>query len=269
MTTVSSQAIQCCEAILRTDIEYNRARNIWPSVNRIIERLLASSIELQEAYEEIHHSLAHRPRALVAFFDVFVHTPVAWNPEKIREARNARKELTEVNEQISMVANELAHLLTRRDELKERTSFSCDTYYHVLDVVGDASEHNYLFESYVKDELDTLQHQYDLKYWPSLSSVVEAIGINAEGAEVIARDPAMAAATESRRSGLSDFLKAFSARIEENTISQHGLIPNDFRLSDNALATLVNCALNLDVEELIDASFIKRFRQRQRQNKST
>ncbi|VVN71732.1 hypothetical protein PS710_00473 [Pseudomonas fluorescens] len=37
-----------------------------------------------------------------------------------------------------MVANELANLLTRRDELKERTSFNCDTYYHVLDVVGDA-----------------------------------------------------------------------------------------------------------------------------------
>ncbi|MBW3504677.1 hypothetical protein [Pseudomonas sp. NKUCC02_KPG] len=141
--------------------------------------MLTRSFELQETYEEIYQSFANRPRALVAFFDVFVHTPVAWDPEKIQEARSARKALIDVNEQIAMVANELAHLLARRDELKERTSFSCDTYYHILDVVGDASEHNYLLESYVKAELNTLQYQYDLKYWPSLSSAVEAIGFNA------------------------------------------------------------------------------------------
>lgn len=40
---------------------------IWPSVNRIVERMLARRVELMDAYEEIYSSLAGRPRALTAF----------------------------------------------------------------------------------------------------------------------------------------------------------------------------------------------------------
>lgn len=266
MPIVPSHAVRSCEAVLREDMEYNLAHKIWPSVNRVIERMLSRSVELHDAYAEIHKALDHHPRALKGFFDVFLYTPVAWSPEKIREARIARKELIDVNEQISLVASQLAGLLTRRDELKEYSSFSCDTHYHVLDVMAEASEHNYLFESHVKEHLDEVQYQYDLKYWPSLSAFVEVIGINADGTEVVANDPATAAATEGRRSGLADFLKAFAARVSDNTVKHQGFIPNDFKLSDNALASLVNCSLNLDVDDLIDASFIKRFRQRQRQS---
>lgn len=43
-----------------------------------------------------------------------------------------------------------------------------------------------------------------------------------------------------------------------------GFIPNDFSLSDSSMASLVNCGLGLGVEELIEASFVKRYRQRER-----
>jgi len=69
--------------------------------------------------------------------------------------------------------------------------------------------------------------------------------------------------------GLSDYVKAVLVRIEENTVSSHGLLPDNFALSDGALASLVSCALDLDADEIVDASFIKRFRQRQRAVKST
>lgn len=208
----------------------------------------------------------HRPLALKGFFDVLLHTPVAWNLDKIREARNARKELVTLNEQISTAASELAALLTRRTEVKEYSGFSCDTQYHVLDVIAEASEHNHLFDWHVKESLDKLHYQYDMKYLPPLSSFIDTIRINADRAEVVASDPATAATTESRRSGLADFLKAFAARIRDNSVRQHGFIPDDFKLSDNTLASLVNCVLNLDADDLINASFIKRFRQRQRQS---
>lgn len=262
-----SQAVQVCEAILRSDLEYNQAHKIWPSVNRVIERMLARRNELSDAYEELHTSLAHHHRALESFFDVFTSTPVAWSPEKITKARQARKELTDFNSRIAAMADGLAQLLTRRDELKETSGFSCDTFYHVLDVVELAaeSEGNHLFEWHVKEHLDALQYQYDLKYWPPLSTFVDAIGENARNAEVYARDSATASATESRRSGLSDFLKAFFARIEDNSGSAHSSIPSNFNVSDNTLASLVNCALDLDADKLMDADYVKRFRQRERE----
>lgn len=262
-----SEAVQVCETILRKDFEYNEAHKIWPSVNSVIKLMLARRNELCGAYEELHKSLAHHPRALEAFWDVFTSTPVAWRPERISEARRARKELTSINTQISAVAEELAQLLSRRDEIKEGSSFTCDTFYHPLDVLNESaeSEGNHLFEWHVKERLDALQHQYDLKYWPLLSSFVEAIGENAHSAEVYAQDSATASATESRRPGLSDFLKAFFVRLKNGSVSEHGFIPDDLSVSDNTVASLVNCALNLDADKLIDGDFVKRFRQRERE----
>ncbi|HGM4333458.1 TPA: hypothetical protein ACKPFO_005479, partial [Pseudomonas aeruginosa] len=122
-----SQAVQVCEAILRSELEYNQAHKIWPSVNRVIELMLARRNELSDAYEELHASLSHRHRALEAFFDVFASTPMAWSPEKLNKARQARKELTDINTRIAAVADDLAELLARRDKIKEASSFSCDT----------------------------------------------------------------------------------------------------------------------------------------------
>lgn len=81
-------------------------------------------------------------------------------------------------------------------------------------------------------------------------------------------DPATAAATESRKSGLSDYVKAVLIRMEENIVSSHGFISDNFTISDGALASLVNCALELDADELVDVGFIKRFRSGQREVKS-
>ncbi|MBP0941002.1 hypothetical protein V2K16_14460 [Pseudomonas alliivorans] len=50
MQNVSADAVNSCEAILRKEMEYNIAHKIWPSVNRIVERMLARRIELQDAY---------------------------------------------------------------------------------------------------------------------------------------------------------------------------------------------------------------------------
>lgn len=88
---------------------------------------------------------------------------------------------------------------------------------------------------------------------------------SAPTAEVYARDSATASATESRRSGLSDFLEAFFARIEDNGSNAHSSIPSNFNVPDNTRASLVNCALNLDEDTLMDADYVKHFRQRERE----
>lgn len=244
-----------------------QAKRIWPNVRRIIAGMLKRRVELADVYDEVHAALASTPRALYVFWDAFVHAVDGWNPEKNRAARQARDELVGVNSRISELADQMATLLDRRNELHNYSGFSSETQYHIMNIVHEASEHNYHYESYLKDEVTRLQYRYDLKYWPSMSEVVQAIGADAERAEVTADDETTAVATESRKSGRSDFVKALLARVDDNRVSECGFIPKGFALSDSGLASLVNCGLDLSVDELVDADFIKRFRQRQRQAK--
>ncbi|MGP5355657.1 hypothetical protein [Pseudomonas helleri] len=261
----STEAVQKCEILLRTMMEDLQAKRIWPNMSSIIDGMLKRRIELAEVYQEVHASLAHAPRALFIFWDVFLHTADGWNLQKNRAARQAREELVGVNRRISELADQLAALLDRRDAIHNYSGFRSNTHYHILDIVHEASEHNGLYESYVKEDLDRLQYQFDLKYWPPLSDVLQAIGTDAERAEVTATDPATAAATASRKSGRSDFVRAFMTRIDGSRIKNCGYIPDEFTLSDSGMASLVNCGLDLAVDEMVNAEFIKRFRQRQRQ----
>ena len=260
-------AIEACENVLREDYQYNLEHEIWPSINRWIEGMLSRTTELADTYIELHGTLAGAPRALQSFFDVFASAVYSWSPEKSKEAREDREELTELNVRIAKASEQLSKLLSRRTEVKEMSSFSSDTYYHIIAVIEDAADDNGLFRSHVRKKLDSLTHQYDLKYWPSITKVVAQIGINAANAVTVADDSAAKAATEARRPGLSDFLKAFEAELDMNSVTNIGFIPDDFSLSDSSMASLVNCGLGLGVEELIDASFVKRYRQRERGRK--
>ncbi|EPK7152036.1 hypothetical protein L4V46_000842, partial [Pseudomonas aeruginosa] len=119
--------------------------------------------------------------------------------------------------------------------------------------------------SCLKEKLAGLTYQYDLKYWPTIGKVVEQIGIDAAKAITVARDSSISAATEARRPGLADFLKAFEAGLERNRVGNNGLIPDEFSLTDSSMASLVNCGLELEVEDMVGAEFVKRFRQRERE----
>ncbi|MFX9150183.1 hypothetical protein ABTN49_19345, partial [Acinetobacter baumannii] len=52
--------------------------------------------------------------------------------------------------------------------------------------------------------------------------------------------------------------------IECNRQKEYGFLPNDFKLTDNTIATLANCALALEPKEMIDGLYVKNFRSRER-----
>ena len=212
----------------------------------------------------MYEKLQPRPPALKVFLDLLLSTAAFWSPEKIAEARVAREELASVNRQIARKAEELVQLLERRTDLNNTSGFSSETHYHVCDVIEAASEHNYLFNSWVKDRLDALRGQFDLKYWPSLDQFLRELAVDAENAGVEATDPLTAAATGASRPSRADFFKALFASIEENSARNYGLLPRGFKLTDGTLASLANCTLDLGPYELTDSTYVKRLRQRER-----
>ncbi|HCL3451294.1 TPA: hypothetical protein N2A62_006140, partial [Pseudomonas aeruginosa] len=257
-------AIGMCERVLREEYQHYAEHGILRSTNRFIETLLGRTHELAGAYIELGEGLAAEPRVLKSFFEIYTAAIQSWSPQKIKQAREDRDELTELNMRIAKASETLSELLSRRTEVKERSGFTCDTYYHIMDVVEGASEGNGLFGSCLKEKLAGLTYQYDLKYWPTIGKVVEQIGIDAAKAITVARDSSISAATEARRPGLADFLKAFEAGLERNRVGNNGLIPDEFSLTDSSMASLVNCGLELEVEDMVGAEFVKRFRQRER-----
>ena len=84
-------------------------------------------------------------------------------------------------------------------------------------------------------------------------------------ADTDATDPLTRAAASGSRGSRADFFKALFASIEENSVRNHGYLPHDFKLSDNALASLANCALDLGPDDLVDSAYVKRLRQRERE----
>ena len=176
----------------------------------------------------------------------------------------ARCELDEVNRQIARRAAELADLLRQRTDLSNTSGFSSDTYYHVCDVIDAPSQRNGLFSSYLQEPLYALRYQFDLKYWPSIDSIVGELASDASAASSRASDPLIAVATESRRASLADFVKTLLAAIEQKRAHHYGVVPDDFRVTDKTTASLVNCLLDLGPDSPIDSGYVKRLRQRVR-----
>ncbi|MFZ6686880.1 hypothetical protein ACO0K0_03925 [Undibacterium sp. SXout11W] len=255
---------QTCETLLQEEKRYNFEHHILPSENAIADRLLRRGIELRDAYEELYDKLHTHQSALKIFLGLVLNTAAFWNPEKALEARAVRSDLANVNQQIARKAEELATLLEQRSDLHNTSGFSSDTHYHVCGVIEAASQHNYLFQSYVQEKLKDLRRQFDLKYWPSLSECLQELASDAEKSVMEATDPLTAAATAASRPSRADFFKALFAAIDENSAENYGQLPKDFKLTDRTLASLANCALDLGPDDLVDDAYMKRLRQRER-----
>ena len=263
-TVLATDPSGFCEASLRKSKAYNLEHQILPSENAVIDRLLERRIELIDAYAELYEKLGRRPPALETVLDLLLATAAFWNPDHNAKARAERDRLKEVNQQIALKAAALANLLEERDELQNRSAFSAYTHYHPLDLVEAASTDNYLFQVHVKADLTLLHGQFDLKYWPSISACIRVLAEDAKNARVEASDPLTEAATRARRQSPADFFKALFAAIEENT-RPVGFLPLDFSLSDSSLASFANCALDLPADKVVDAAYVKRLRQRERE----
>jgi len=261
---VIKNPIKFCEEKLKSEKEYNLQHNILPIENEIIDRLLIRRTEMANVYLEICEKLATVSSGVWIFLRLIPSLAAIWNPERIAKQRVARTRLETINPEIGQCAEQLTRLLLERNEIYNKSGFSADTHYHIVDVIDVAASGNGHYRSFLKPKLDSLASQYDLKYWPTLPDLVRVIGQDAQIAEISATDPLTQAATTGPRASRADFFKALFAHVDHNIEAGH--LPPDFKLSDNALASIANCALDLGPNDLVDAAYVKRLRQRERKS---
>lgn len=253
-----------CEATLRAERQYNEDHEIWPSENAVINRLLARQLEMIRAYCEIHEKLGTNPPAFREFWRVVATTAALWNPVRNAEARAGRERLVAVNREIAAKAADLAALFDERSELHNSSGFSAPTLYSVFRVIDATAEKNLLYRMYLRDSLRDLNVQFDLKYWPTLGEFMQVLSSDADTAVPEATDPLTEAATRASRASKADFFKALFVALEENRVREQGFLPNSFKLTDETMASLGTCALDLGADEIVDGGYVKRLRQRER-----
>lgn len=190
-----------------------------------------------------------------------------FSPEKLHAERNKRLEIILLNKKIAKVAKELSELIENRDCLENYSSHSSSTHYHIVDIIEKASRSNGHFTTFLAEPLENLSGQFDAKYWPKIHEVIGEIAEDADRSNVQCTNPVVAAGTNSIRSSQADYLKALWVLLDEHRGQRyHFELPRKFELSDSALATILNCTLNLGVDEMKDSQYVKNLRKRMRDN---
>ncbi len=176
--------------------------------------------------------------------------------------------MKEINEQIVDAANALSDLLEQRSDLNNKSGFYSNTLDGVCETLDAAASSNYHYQFYVQENFRRLYHQFDWKYWPKFSDLLDELARDAYEAEVLPSNKVTEAATTGSRASLKDYARALHTHIDNNLRSIPGFCRSDFKLSDSAVASLMNCALNLEPDEMKDAAYVKRFRQGERERLS-
>lgn len=255
-------ATEKCEQYLNEVKISNIANKILPSENKVIDRLLCRSLDMKPVYEELVNKLSDRQFCI--FINIILSSAAFWNPGATRKYRKDKSDLLATNNLISQLASELAEALLIREDLNNSSGFSSNTYYHICDVINAASQDNGHYFGCFSENIESLSCEYDLKYWPSLSNIVKAIAVDAKESRLRATDPLTDAATSTERTSKADYLKAFLASIDENTFHVGNGLPAGVKITDGSLSIIVNCALELAVDEIVDSSYVKGVRQRLR-----
>lgn len=262
MKTISrDHAISECEKILRESKAYNLEHSIWPSQNQTIDTFLERQCELEDAYLEIYSKLAGYPEALKEVLDLITCAGKLWSPDEWSKARQYRKRLKRLNLQIESVATELANLIQERTEIENSSLFSTGSLHSIASVIDRASESNHVYKNYLREPLRGLRARFDYKYWPTIEECCMAIATDASESIPSANNAVAEAVTRSQRNSKADFFKALLVDIDELLEDFPFEIPEGFKFSDETIATLGNCILELEANSLVDAQYIKRLRQ--------
>ena len=249
------------ERFLQGEKRYNEEHHVLPSENRVIDRLLASSSLMRSVYEELVQMEADEWKRVVGRI---VTIAAFSNPDELKKIRDAERTLLDLNEEIASSACRLAELLEQRTEVAEQSSFNAHDDYHILDWLERAGEQNPRYGMFTKKEIGKIKADYDMKYWPKQADVIRAIALFSETAEVTQLDLVTEAGISSRKRSVNDFYRALFVAFDELRDQEPSNYSVDVQLSDNALAEIGNCALDLEPDDLVEPANIKNLRRRLR-----
>lgn len=249
-----------CTAFIKRELEAFKESEIWMSYWPIMERMIERACELNAVYEGIIAKYGYSDKQCCDY--VWLILEHIWGSAdyaktEVEKARAELKELSKLSEEIESLAYQLSEALYKQNELFEISGFRNPEYQTALDMLEEASEHNYLYQSCVSEKIRDLEYRYDSKYWPSRSEVVQSIAEFEERQPEPTHREYPEAVLKGRSSDIKDFVIAFDSAFDE----LNGL-PTGFRFSNNAMADIINVILDFPAEKLATGEAIRVVRNR-------
>lgn len=261
MVDHQNEATKTCEAVLsQVRNEYANSET-YPSAVSLVDRLLQRSTELEGAYQDILTSTGGSSHQIRRFFDSLLMAGCFWHPNLTKEMRDDVSRINELNAKISQTAYYLSSLL---EELEGTSRAFSTAYYDPISLIKSVGSQNSLFNAWVEKDLSVLINRFDGKYWPLCSEILDELSDRFADAGVDAGDPVSKAAIRNSRHSKADFFRALFKHLHGQTGPDSYDLDKEFRLRDESWASLANCILDLGSDELVDGAYVKRLRQRMR-----
>lgn len=234
----------------------------WNSTWSVFERLITRHDEMKIVYAELQEKNVSGQRLWV-LLEQCIFAGAFATESNHAALRADYRDLQILSEEISGAAIRLEMMLRRRSEILNRSgNFSIDRLVRLTDYIDEAGQENGLYRNYIQPRLDEL-NDFDLKYWPNIADLLQVLG--RESTEVHCQDDATRAIVDARRASLTDFFKEFFSRLHDISDGSLYGLPRGFRLSNSSIATLCNVICDRQPEQIIDEGYIKRLRQRLRE----
>lgn len=268
------------ESFLRAQKKDLEENNIDHSKVAVIDRLLSFG-DMEDAWANLlescppgYPSSNHTWERWQFVVDMLVDIAIASTPEKIKDIRDALREIATLNLDIAIKSAALAQDMRKRDRVISRSHGYIagpenQTPFDLLHRATELSENDHtggLFERYIAP----LLRGFDLKYWPTTADMLDALAeaqmhYLAEAQlhdEPIVRDTILAAVLEVRQASLRDSMRALDEALEG--FSDNGYVGARIELSGEAYACFCKALLGLDE---IDVEAVNRYRYNERQRK--
>ncbi|WP_345831463.1 hypothetical protein AAGR22_10575 [Erwinia sp. HDF1-3R] len=222
----------------------------------LLERLISRETEMKSVWDNIARQKLSWQQCFTLLEQIFFAG--AYGTEKRHECLRADyRMLTDLNGKITAEAAKLAEMLTLREEILERNSFSMDLTMHIVDMIDEASVTNGHYRSFLREPLGDLRSRYDSKYWPSLQQLLQVAAREMPEAEFMYQSEQ--AIVDGRGGTVPDYLRELFDCIEVARHDHWGL-PAGFTLTDASLATLAT--VSLDLKDVVTADRVKTLRHR-------
>jgi hypothetical protein len=254
-------------------LQEEKRRSSGHKISTVIDRLLACGDSLESAYHELIESAGTRTSpgmtcerwqmAIMALVEISSY----WNPEAIKETREAMRRINDLNTEIAEKASKLAELLHRRSELATHgggiENPGNPLVYELLEpaayIAGDQT--GYLYRSWVNEHISALAKRFDYKYWPTCADLLEALAETQDIEPITGNNLTAAAIEASQKSSNLDFMRSLDQGLQ-NLAHYHNTL---VCLSSSSYAALINAALDLGGE--ITPEYVDTYRSRERQRK--
>ena len=254
-----------CQDFITREVEDYKQALMWKSYWPVMERMVVRSNELKQPFKELIDEFGYADKlegyppdnTYVWLILEHIWLSIDYCRKEVVQARKDYKKLIELRDTITNLSWRLESALREQSELYEQSGFSRADYQSVHDVIEQASEHNYLHQSYLAEPLKVLAAQYDLKYWPSRADLLYAIAMFEEHQPDPLHHEIPEQVINGRASDIKDFVLAFDQQFDD----MNGL-PTGFRFSHSAMADIINVVLDVPPDRVTSGDAVRVVRNR-------